>query len=144
MRIQVCTEGVISPGLIDGHNHMQYNAIGPWQHEDLYLKTDINGGPMVDIGITAQHMTTSKDRWVARIGKWAELRTLVSGGTSVVGSSGGSCISGWVRNLDEQEVAHEIEDYGLYYSAATVTDRWDEDDGNATLIRLQMASWEPS
>ena len=36
----VCTEGVISAGLIDAHNHMQYNSLPPWQvapdFEDRY------------------------------------------------------------------------------------------------------------
>lgn len=32
----VCTEGVISAGLIDAHNHLQYNVIPPWQHDALF------------------------------------------------------------------------------------------------------------
>ena len=32
----VCTEGVISAGIIDTHNHMQYNALAPWQHDELF------------------------------------------------------------------------------------------------------------
>ena len=32
----VCSQGVISPGLIDAHDHMQYNALKPWQHEQLF------------------------------------------------------------------------------------------------------------
>ena len=25
-------DGVVVPGLIDAHNHMQYNVLPPWQH----------------------------------------------------------------------------------------------------------------
>ena len=61
------------------------------------------------------------------IGRWSELRALVGGGTSAVGSSGGSCLAGIVRNLDEDEVAHYIQGYDLKYSSGRVTN-YDEDD----------------
>ena len=58
-----------------------------------------------------------------------QLRTLVGGGTSVVGSSGGASIKGIVRNLDEDEVAHYINGYDLKYSATTV-DGYDQNDSD--------------
>ena len=60
--------------------------------------------------------------------KWAELRSLVAGTTAVVGSSGGACINPLIRNLDEGAGASGIPGYTLYYSASTVTDRFEEGD----------------
>lgn len=115
----VCSEGVISPGLIDGHNHMQYNALVPWQHDELFVSRYDwqSDGDYYDYreaydGISGPYK--------CEIGRWAELRTLISGGTSVVGSSGGSCLAGIVRNLDEDEVAHYINGYDLKYSSGRV------------------------
>ena len=51
----------------------------------------------------------------------------MGGGTSAVGSSGGSCLAGIVRNLDEDEVAHYIQGYDLKYSSGRVAN-YDADD----------------
>ena len=32
----ICTEGVLSPALIDSHDHTQYNVLAPWQTSELY------------------------------------------------------------------------------------------------------------
>ena len=122
----VCSEGVISPGLIDAHDHMQYNALKPWQHDQLFENRYHwqSNGAYYDYreaydGIANSHKCD--------IGRWAELRALVGGGTSAVGSSGGSCLAGIVRNLDEDEVAHYIQGYDLKYSSGRVAN-YDEDD----------------
>ncbi len=123
----VCTEGLISPGLIDSHNHMQYNALGPWQHDALFSdrydwRSD---GDYWDYRTAYDAID---DPYKCEIMKWAELRSLVAGTTSVVGSSGGSCINPLIRNLDEDSAASGIPGYTLYYSASTVTDRFEEGD----------------
>ena len=51
------------------------------------------------------------------------------GGTSVVGSSGGACIAGLVRNLDESFDSHQIEDFDMHYSSGRVTN-YDPSDGS--------------
>ena len=122
----VCSEGVISPGLIDGHNHMQYNALVPWQHDELFISRYDwqSDGDYYDYREVWDGIANP---YKCEIGRWAELRTLVGGGTSVVGSSGGSCLAGIVRNLDEDEVAHYINGYGLKYSSGRVGN-YDEGD----------------
>ncbi|HCH63601.1 MAG: hypothetical protein CL927_02195 [Deltaproteobacteria bacterium] len=72
--------------------------------------------------------------------KWAELRVLAGGGTSAVGSYGGSCIETLVRNLDEETGAHGFSDYSLEYSASTVTSRYDA--GDAADVIEELASGE--
>ena len=66
------------------------------------------------------------------IGLWAEMRTIAGGGTSVVGSSGGACIAGLVRNLDESFDSHQIEDFDMHYSSGRVTN-YDPSDGSISL-----------
>ena len=133
----VCTEGIISPGLVDGHNHMQYNALAPWQHEDLYQNRYQwrSDGRYWDYREAYDDLDSAG--LLCEVGQWAELRTMAGGGSAVVGSSGGSCIAGMVRNLDEDNVAHDIDNYDLYYSATTVTDRWDESDGERYSEKLE-------
>ena len=116
----VCTEGVISPALIDTHDHTQYNVLGPWRHGELFedrydWQSD---GDYWDFRTSYDEM---EDAYTCEIVKWAELRHIVTGSTSVVGSSGGECIDVLARNLDEDEASHGIADYYLRYSSGRVT-----------------------
>jgi len=124
----VCTDGVIAPGLIDPHNHLQYNLTPPWQHDGLF--TDRydwrSDGDYYDYREAYDDVS---DSYNCEIMKWAELRVLVGGGTSAVGSYGDACIETLVRNLDEGGGAHGFSSYDLDYSASTVTTRFDSGDG---------------
>jgi hypothetical protein len=135
----VCTQGVVSPGLIDAHNHMQYNALPPWQHAELYTSRYQwqSDGDYYDYREAYDGISNS---YKCEIGKWAELRTLAGGGTSVVGSSGGACIAGLVRNLDEDEVAHGLDGYDLKYSSSNVTGM-DGDDGDYFRGKLESGDY---
>ncbi|MCK6503338.1 amidohydrolase family protein [Myxococcota bacterium] len=125
----VCTEGVISAGLIDAHNHLQYNVIPPWQHDALF--EDRYDWRSDDAYWDYREAYDDiEDDYTCEIMRWAELRVLVGGGTAAVGSSGDSCIEGLVRNLDEDEGAHELDGYELYYSSGTVTDSYEDGDGD--------------
>ncbi len=132
----ICTEGVVSPGLIDAHNHLQYNTLPPWQV-----------GPEFD----DRYEWRSDDRyWDYRVAyddiyeayscevmKWAEARELVWGTTSAVGSSGDSeCIHVLIRNLDEGATSSGLSSYNIDYSASTVTDAVDAGDGASTTADL--------
>ncbi|MBT3222494.1 MAG: amidohydrolase family protein, partial [Proteobacteria bacterium] len=135
----VCTEGVISPGLIDTHNHLQYNILGPWDHDELY-------GDRYDWQSDGDYWDFREaynDLWDSgfyecEIGIWVELRVLVGGGTSAVGASGPDCIDVLVRNLDEES---GITDYKLYYSSGKV--QWvDESDGDDFANELNSGKYE--
>ena len=124
----VCTEGVISAGIIDTHNHMQYNALAPWQHDELFTSRYQwqSYGGYFDY---REAYDGIKNAYKCDIGLWAEMRTIAGGGTSVVGSSGGACIAGLVRNLDESFDSHQIEDFDMHYSSGRVTN-YDPSDGS--------------
>ncbi len=127
----VCTEGIVSPGLIDAHNHLQYNVLGPWQvGPEFSDRYDWRGdGRYWDYRTAYDGITPDSDPYACEIMKWAEARELVHGTTSAVGSSGPACINVLVRNLDEDTPASGLDNYDLRYSASTVTDTIDEADG---------------
>ncbi|MFN7143138.1 MAG: amidohydrolase family protein [Myxococcota bacterium] len=136
----VCTEGVISPGLIDAHNHLQYNSLPPWEigpeFEDRY---DWQRDDRYDDYKTAYNEV--KDTYKCEIMKWAEARELVYGTTAAVGSSGDDdCIDALVRNLDEGSQASGLSSYDIDYSASNVTDTLDASDGSSTTSELSSGA----
>ena len=135
----VCTEGVISPGLIDPHNHLQYNSMPPWQvppeFDDRY---DWQADDRYDDFRTAYDEV--KDAYQCEIMQWAEARVVVHGTTSAVGSSGGDCIDRGVRNLDESSDASHLSAYDLSYSSSNVSSSIEEGDGESTNDRLGSGS----
>jgi len=132
----VCTEGIISPGLLDAHNHLQYNSLPPWQVEadfdDRYDWQD--DGRYWDYR-TAYDVI--EDDYVCEIMKWAEIRELVHGTTGAVGSTGGSCIDILVRDLDGDEASHQLDGYEIEYSSGRVEYL---DGGDGSYFESELAS----
>ncbi len=125
----ICTEGIISPGLIDAHNHLQYNVLPPWQvgpeFEDRYEWRSDDRYWDYKTAYDAIY-----DAYQCEVMKWAEAREIVHGTTSAVGSSGdSSCLDVLVRNLDEGSGASELSGYDIEYSSSTVTDVISSGDG---------------
>ena len=61
----ICTEGIISPGLIDPHNHMQYNSLPPWQVPPEF-ETATSGNATIATTTTAPASTRSPTAAPAR------------------------------------------------------------------------------
>jgi cytosine/adenosine deaminase-related metal-dependent hydrolase len=137
----VCTEGVISPALIDTHDHTQYNVIGPWRHGKQFTdrydwQSDFD---YYDFRTAYDDMS---DAFECEIVKWAELRQIVGGATSVVGSAGDSaCIGVLARNLDEDVESHGLLDFDLRYSSSRV-EYYDQTDGLDRAADLAAGSTE--
>ena len=124
----ICTEGIISPGLIDAHNHLQYNSLPPWQVDPEFTdRYDWQSDGRYYDYRTAFDVVASD--YKCEIMKWAELRELVHGTTSAVGSSGGDCIDVLIRDLDAGSSAHFISGYDIEYSSSNVTDSVNATDG---------------
>ena len=90
--VVTCADAVIAPGLVNGHDHTEYNAHPPlahgqtrWQHRNGW-RTGA-GGEMA----LPKYSSTSDVKLIAA----AELRFLVGGATTVNGSGG---VGGLVRN----------------------------------------------
>lgn len=137
----ICTQGVITPGLIDGHDHMQYNVLYPWQHASMY-ETRYEWQSDGDYYDYRAAYDGIKDDLTCEIGKWAELRQLVGGATAAVGSYDVSgCLGVGIRNLDEDSDLSGISGYDLYYSAGNVTSKFDASDGESYTDKLASGTY---
>lgn len=97
------THGVISPGLIDSHNHMAYNFLPEWVPMPLKLfdnRYQWSDDPQYEEHILPYSAHRSANSHFCPGAKWAELRSLAHGTTTMQGqpSASGSCIDGTVRN----------------------------------------------
>ena len=93
-----CPGAVVSPGLINAHDHITFaqNLPGSWtaryDHRHEWRKGQ-NGKPKITVPGTSYSPAETKEAVVA----WGELRHLLAGTTSLAGSGG---ISGLLRNID--------------------------------------------
>jgi cytosine/adenosine deaminase-related metal-dependent hydrolase len=92
---------LIAPGLIDPHNHMQYNTLPPWRTDPTFSsryrwQSNSDYRERYKKGYDQLGNGTTCDRML-----YAEARLLIGGTTSVQGSAGGDCMTGGVRNLEE-------------------------------------------
>ena len=100
------TNGVISPGLIDGHNHMSYNFLPEWVpppdtlFDNRYVWAD---DPGYEEHILPYSANRSSNTHFCPGSKWAELRSMAHGTTTMQGqpSASGSCINWGVRNANQ-------------------------------------------
>lgn len=131
----VCTEGIVSPGLVDPHNHLQYNTLPvldvepdyddryEWQGDERYWRFS-DAGDAVE-----SHRCEAI--------KWAEARELIHGTTAAAGSYPSDCNHLLIRNLDEDETCSGLEDYYLDYNSGRITNYEDSD---VTDILTDLAS----
>jgi cysteine-rich repeat protein len=90
-----CPEGVISPGLINAHDHITYQGSpSPLSQERYEHRHNWNRG-------TEGHTRLFNDSSTNDEIRWGELRQVLSGTTSVAGSGGQP---GLLRNLDKESV----------------------------------------
>ncbi|MDB4970885.1 MAG: Metal dependent amidohydrolase, partial [Myxococcales bacterium] len=121
-----CPTGVISPGLINPHDHITYdhNTPGTDSGERYEQRNDWRTGAR---GHTAINGTNSKT--TADVVQWTELRFMVGGATSVIGSVGTSKPSGWLRNLDSATLQE-----GLILKPAVDNDTFPLNDTSGTQL----------
>ena len=105
----VDTHGVISPGLVDAHNHLAYNFLPEWVpprlFENRYQWAD---EPSYEDHIRPYAKNRSRNSHHCPAAKWGELRSLVHATTTVQGQSARRACTDWlVRNADH--------DHGLGY-----------------------------
>ncbi|MFT7517954.1 MAG: hypothetical protein ACI9MC_000078, partial [Kiritimatiellia bacterium] len=90
-----CADGVISPGLIDPHDHITFSEAGPMDLGDR--RWDHRHGWRKDLSTPSNKHGTGK---TGSGTQWAELRRVLGGSTSLVGSG---WAEGLVRNLDRAD-----------------------------------------
>jgi cytosine/adenosine deaminase-related metal-dependent hydrolase len=100
----LCTGGVIMPGLVASHDHSQYNHLPRWRHGTTQFASRYGWQANADYrnNFSAAHSALSSAADTCLAMKWAEMRQLMGGATSVEGTAGSSaCIDGLVRDLDD-------------------------------------------
>ena len=97
----VDTGGVIAPGLVDLHNHVAYNFIGTWTPPKLYNnRYQWADDASYAAAVKTPYNAVKSAGHLCQAQKWGELRALMGGTTTIQGSIGYTCQSGWVRNVE--------------------------------------------
>jgi hypothetical protein len=99
-----CTGGIVLPGYVDAHNHVDWNPLPNWKHatyfEDRY---QWRGSAEYTAQIVAAHNAIGGALECPAV-LYSEVRAIVGGTTSIQGTSVSSgalpCISKLVRNID--------------------------------------------
>ncbi|MBP6628069.1 MAG: amidohydrolase family protein [Kofleriaceae bacterium] len=113
-----CADAAISPGLINAHDHLNYNNRSPLAStapggERFEHRHDWRGGVPTP---TNQHGTSPTSDGM----RWNELRQLMAGTTSMAAST---AATGLVRNLDELEAAERSRGFApVTYEVFTLGD----------------------
>jgi 5-methylthioadenosine/S-adenosylhomocysteine deaminase len=115
------TKGVISPGLIDTHNHILYDIFDndDWVPSQLYQDhtqwtAEVRYQAMVDVKQCLNDESQGKPKWCpckwdgtannmkCEMNKWGELKGLIAGTTSIVGLPGATsaCFASLSRSID--------------------------------------------
>jgi len=95
----VDTAGIIYPGLIDAHNHTQYNYLPLWQHPKLYTNHNQWQATSEYKGFMAFHRDNDTALMCEMI-KYGEIRSLVAGTTTIQGTPLRKCADTLIRNAD--------------------------------------------
>jgi len=137
------THGVVSPGLIDAHNHLPYDFLPEWVPDPMRLFG--NRYEWSDVESYESHIEPytahrSSGSHFCPAAKWGELRALVHGTTTMMGQSlRQGCIDRLVRNADHY--------HGLGYDHLQTTiasPRDITDDDAATYVENFTAATEPT
>ena len=139
----IATGGIISPGLIDGHNHLAYNFLPEWVppngqlFQNRYQWAD---DPSYEAHIAPYATHRVNGTHVCPSVKWAELRSIMHATTTVMGQSPNqTCMQGWVRNADhEHRLAHD------HLRTSISSPREVDDETAANFIESIDAPFEPT
>jgi 5-methylthioadenosine/S-adenosylhomocysteine deaminase len=97
----VHTDGIIAPGLIDLHNHLTWNIFPRWKPiQEFGNRYDWQQKPIYNVLMTVPHKALVDEGLECEMERYAEVKAITEGETSVVGSALLPCVRGLARNLD--------------------------------------------
>lgn len=88
----VQTAGVIAPGLVDAHNHPQYNWLPPWTPPRLFQNSD-QWQSVPEYRAITQPLRDNEGTYTCEMVKWGELRSLFAGTTTLQGAPNRVCVT---------------------------------------------------
>jgi 5-methylthioadenosine/S-adenosylhomocysteine deaminase len=96
----VQTAGVIAPGLVDTHNHPQYNWLPPWPPPRLFQNSD-QWQSVAEYRAFTLPLRENEGTYTCEMVKWGELRSLYAGTTTLQGAPNRVCVTRTlVRNIE--------------------------------------------
>jgi 5-methylthioadenosine/S-adenosylhomocysteine deaminase len=94
-------DNVIYPGLVDLHNHLTWNFLPRWNPGRLFnTRYEWQVIPEYGIALNTPHGKIMDEGLACQAEQYAEVKAIVGGATSVVGSLDSKCTEGLARNLD--------------------------------------------
>jgi 5-methylthioadenosine/S-adenosylhomocysteine deaminase len=98
----VHTNGIIAPGLIDLHNHLTWNVFPRWKPiEEFGSRYDWQQKPVYHQLVEAPHKAIVEEGLECAAERYAEVKAITEGETSITGSLRAACNRGLARNLDD-------------------------------------------
>jgi cytosine/adenosine deaminase-related metal-dependent hydrolase len=95
------TQGIIAPGLIDLHNHLTWNVFPRWKpNQQFGARYDWQQLPAYKLLMDAPHAALVQQGLECQMERYAEVKAITEGETSVVGGIYAACDQGLARNLD--------------------------------------------
>jgi cytosine/adenosine deaminase-related metal-dependent hydrolase len=96
------TGGLILPGFIDLHNHLTWNLLPRWKpNKEFGNRYDWQQTLAYKMALVTPHAGVLRNNLGCDMNRYAEVKAIVQGETSVIGSLGPQkCIEGLARNLD--------------------------------------------
>jgi 5-methylthioadenosine/S-adenosylhomocysteine deaminase len=99
--VSIDTGGIIFPGLIDLHNHITWNALPRWTPPSLTRnRYEWQEMPEYAKALNDPHGALVAAGLNCDLNRYGELKEIVNGATSTVGSIRDECIRGLARNLE--------------------------------------------
>jgi len=97
----IATGGVILPGFIDLHNHLTWNVFPRFRtYKEFGSRYDWQQLELYHIAMVTPHEELVHEGFACVMNRFAEVKAITQGETSVVGSQHDPCIEGLARNLD--------------------------------------------
>ncbi len=143
---RIDTAGVIHAGLINAHDHPQYNFLPPWQPTRRFTNSAQWRGTTSYRDFTTP-LRENESMYTCQMVKWGELRSLVSGTTTLQGVPNRTCVTRTlVRNIEYPNDfggvdTHRPNTLGIASvdSAAAMGLRADMDSGDLTAYILHLS-----